>query len=223
MKMTLSEIDSFYFKFKNLLVAEKDATLTLKSESGRTQVTLSVDLDHLLSPEQHGVHHHARNGLSRQRRRERRAEARRIKAAEDNNTIDDANATEEIAVKASEKVCNNESVDNVGEEPNASNNVNHEFCSNNIYAEKAVDDATLVGEILIKPDPENDLKDADVQNLIEYNLKVIGISPVQIEVKRSHLDVISCTVKINPIPRKIIEGRTFPFKNWTWKEAVQNG
>jgi hypothetical protein len=186
-------------------------------------VTLSVDLDHLLFPEQQVVHHHARSGLSRQRRRERRAEARRNKAAEDKNTIHDANTTEEIAGKASEKVCINETVNTVGEEPNASNNVIDEFCSDNIYAEKAVDEDTLVGEILIKPDPENDLKDADVQNLIEYKLKVIGISPVQIEVKRSHLDVISCTVKINPIPRKIIEGRTFPFKNWTWKEAVQNG
>ena len=41
--MTMSEINSFYFKFKNLLAAEKDATLTLKSESGRSNITLSLD------------------------------------------------------------------------------------------------------------------------------------------------------------------------------------
>ena len=46
--MTVSEIDTFYFKFKNLLLAEKDATLTIKSEEGRAQVTLFVDLGHLL-------------------------------------------------------------------------------------------------------------------------------------------------------------------------------
>ena len=46
--MTVSEIDTFYFKFKNLLLAEKNATLTLRSEDGRAQVTLSVDLGHLL-------------------------------------------------------------------------------------------------------------------------------------------------------------------------------
>ena len=46
--MTVCELDSFYFKFKNLLLAEKNASLTLKSEAGRAEVTLSVDLGHLL-------------------------------------------------------------------------------------------------------------------------------------------------------------------------------
>ena len=97
--MILSEIDSFYFKFKNLLVAEKDATLTLKSESGRAQVTLCVDLGHVLSRDDHDLPHHARNGLSRKRRRERRAEARHKAAAEVANTakvIKDSKTIEEI-------------------------------------------------------------------------------------------------------------------------------
>ena len=64
-----------HVKFKNLLLAEKDATLTFKSESGRTQVTLSVDLGHVLSKGGHTLHH-PRNGPARKRRRERRAEAR---------------------------------------------------------------------------------------------------------------------------------------------------
>jgi hypothetical protein len=33
--MALSELNSFFFKFKNLLLAEENATLTLKSEAGR--------------------------------------------------------------------------------------------------------------------------------------------------------------------------------------------
>ena len=69
--MTLSEIDSFYFKFKNLLIAEKDATLTLKSEAGQAQVTLSVDLGYLHPRPDHL--HHASN--SRTRRKERQAAA----------------------------------------------------------------------------------------------------------------------------------------------------
>ena len=43
------ELDSFYSKFKNLLCAEKNATLTLKSEAGKAFVTLSLDLGHVLS------------------------------------------------------------------------------------------------------------------------------------------------------------------------------
>jgi hypothetical protein len=44
MKMALSDLDYFCFKFKNLLFAQKNATLTLKSEAGIAQVTLCVDL-----------------------------------------------------------------------------------------------------------------------------------------------------------------------------------
>ena len=49
--MKLSEIDTFYFKFKNLLLAEKNATLTLKAEEGRvplvwTLATFFLELSH---------------------------------------------------------------------------------------------------------------------------------------------------------------------------------
>jgi hypothetical protein len=49
--MVQFELDIFYFKFKNLLRAEKDAVLTFKSEAGRAFVTLSLDLGHVLSAE----------------------------------------------------------------------------------------------------------------------------------------------------------------------------
>ena len=70
--MALSEIDSFVFKFKNLLYLEKDATMTFKSEAGKVSVCLSVELGHALSSPRRTP----RNGPSRQRRRERRAAAR---------------------------------------------------------------------------------------------------------------------------------------------------
>ena len=98
MKMAPSELDSFYFKFKNLLFAEKNATLTLKSEAGRAQVTLYVDLGHVLSGPGPHLPHDARNGTSRSHRREQRAEARQLAAAEadqvDKST--DTNVTEEV-------------------------------------------------------------------------------------------------------------------------------
>ena len=67
--MAVQDLDSFYFKFKNLMFAEKDATLTVKSEAGQVQVSLSVDLGHVLSVEpSHLPHLHCRNGPSRQQR-----------------------------------------------------------------------------------------------------------------------------------------------------------
>ena len=71
--MVLPEIDSFVFKFKNLLHLEKDATLTLKSEAGKASVTLSVELGHVLSD---SLLRNPRNSPARQRRRKRRAAAR---------------------------------------------------------------------------------------------------------------------------------------------------
>ena len=47
--MNVKELDSFYFKFKKLLFAEKDANLVIKSEGGLAHVSLSVDLGHVLS------------------------------------------------------------------------------------------------------------------------------------------------------------------------------
>ena len=60
--MAQRELDSFYVKFKNLLRAEKDATLTLKSEAGRAFVTLSLDLGHVLSEQDLSPRGGPRNG-----------------------------------------------------------------------------------------------------------------------------------------------------------------
>ena len=87
------ELDSFYGKFKNLLRAEKDAVLTLKSEAGRAFVTLSLDLGHVLSepdPPPRGP----RNGPARTRRREKRAAAREKQAV--GEEVVDVEATENV-------------------------------------------------------------------------------------------------------------------------------
>ena len=63
------DIDSFFFTFKNVLIAEKDLTLTLKSEAARAKVTLG-NLHF-----RHGHHHHASNGNLRSRRQDRQAAA----------------------------------------------------------------------------------------------------------------------------------------------------
>jgi hypothetical protein len=126
--MNLSEIDSFFFKFKNLLISEKDATLTLKSEAGRAQVTLSVDLGHLHSRPGHPHHHDASNGNSRSRRQERQAATRKQAAevaeqsSEKVDKVSEPGKKADVIVKSTEKV-------EVTEE------VTDEFCSNTEYCE----------------------------------------------------------------------------------------
>ena len=89
------ELDSFYFKFKNLLLAEKHATLTLKAEAGRAFVSLSLDLGHILSgPDQ--IPGGLRNGPARQRRREKRAAARNEKLVTEKVEAKDEQLAEEV-------------------------------------------------------------------------------------------------------------------------------
>ena len=73
--MALLEIDSFYIKFKNLLLSGRNASLTIKSNDGKAEVNLHVELDSVhLKPAQEYHHYHrgSRNGPARQRRRLRR-------------------------------------------------------------------------------------------------------------------------------------------------------
>ena len=41
----IEEIDSFFFKFKHLLLARKNANLTMKSETGKVYVNLALEVD----------------------------------------------------------------------------------------------------------------------------------------------------------------------------------
>ena len=89
--MTMSEIDSFFFKYKNLLIAGKSANLTLRAEAGKATITLAVEVEDL----QH-VHpnNRPRDGPSRQRRREKRAKARSEEAELAGNEADPTEVNE---------------------------------------------------------------------------------------------------------------------------------
>ena len=110
--MVQSELDSFYVKFKNLLRAEKDATLTIKSEAGRASITLSVDLGHVLSEPGLPHQHRPWNGPSRQRRREKRAAVRNAAAAEADETRQNKPTKDVVAEKVIDIVSNIEAVEN---------------------------------------------------------------------------------------------------------------
>ena len=87
--MAMSEIDSFIYKFKHLWKSGRSASLSLKSDAGKAQVTLHVDLDDpQLLPVQNPVR--SRNGPARQRRRIRRAAERKTasEASKVSNTDD---------------------------------------------------------------------------------------------------------------------------------------
>ena len=131
--MTVSEIDTFYFKFKNCLVAGINATLTLNSYEGRAQVTLSANLGHLCPAGPQQEHNKGRNGPARMRQREQRAgagknaeavEASTEKVDAATQTIDKVEDHEEQAV---DKDISEESTSKVTE------GVSDEFCSNKEY------------------------------------------------------------------------------------------
>ena len=131
--MTVSDLDTFYFKFKNLILAEKDATLTLISEAGRTKVNLSVDLGHLNPEAVPQQPHHGRNSPARKRRRERRVAARcQAEAVEASKSAEKAEASSANALDETEKVVENETT--VIEE------VPDEFCPNKDYEKGSKDD-----------------------------------------------------------------------------------
>ena len=94
--MVHRELDSFYNKFKNLLSAEKDATLTFKSEAGRAFVTLSLDLGHVHSGQDQLPPFGHRNGPARQRQREKHAAARSEKLSAENVEVEDIQSSEKI-------------------------------------------------------------------------------------------------------------------------------
>ena len=74
----VSEIDSFYFKFRNLLISGQSANLTLRSEAGKASLSLTVKVE---LPRHVQASQHARSRHSRERRRERKAAAREADAS----------------------------------------------------------------------------------------------------------------------------------------------
>ena len=74
--MFISEIDSFIYKFRNLLLSGKDARLEIKSESGKATVNLTAEVDIPSRPPFQARNGPARHSAARQRRRDRRATAR---------------------------------------------------------------------------------------------------------------------------------------------------
>jgi hypothetical protein len=148
--VAMSEIDSFFIKFKQLVYSGKNAHLDVKSEAGKAIVHLTVEVD-----VQHQHRAQPRNGPARQRRREKRAAAR--EAAEiANHEVDGSAIVKEVENTETRDVSEEDNLENVEEsevsEQETRENgkaksaekaskpvieeVDDEFCSNKSYQTK---------------------------------------------------------------------------------------
>ena len=99
-----------------------------------------------------------------------------------------------------------------------------EVCSDRSFEElentvKARPD-DLIEEIDITPDGETCWEDLDLEYVIEYKLKVIGIDVEQVRIERNSLKLIeSCIIKIKAMQFKKLE-RNFPFLRWNCKQYI---
>ena len=209
--MARDEIDSFIVKFKGLLLSGRNATLVIKSNAGKAEVSLNVVLGDVTPPPDQHLRQ-SRNGPSRQRRRCRRAEARKASNAEE-------------AKKASDDVVNTDEVIEVdnGQEKDTSPVVHEtlkdEFCSDDAFNTMEKErDQTQVEKILVVADCQADWKDEYVIKLVEDKLRMIGINMKAITVNRNIRKCFeSCTVQIEPTRRDLIEKVEFPIRRWTMK------
>ena len=115
--MAREEIDSFILKFKSLLLSGRNASLVIKCDAGKAEVSLNVHLDHIPPPPVQVQQQRSRNGPSRQRRRLRRAAARTTSVGEE---VTEAIENETQAAEASSES------DTVQPEPKT---LKDEFCS----------------------------------------------------------------------------------------------
>ena len=204
--MARAEIDSFILKFKNLLLTGRSATLILKSNAGKAEVNLNVEVGHVHPPS--GQHQKSRSGPSRQRRRLRRAAQRTLSETE---KVEELNAEEAI-----ESAKNNESESDVTDREV----LQDELCSDDAYAKEAEKESEVVQveRILVEADCQADWKDDDVIKLVETKLMIIGIKMKSIQVYRNIRKYFeSCVVMIEPTDKEYIEKQIFPIQRWTMR------
>ena len=103
---SVTELDSFVKKFKDLWKSGIGAHLDIDTYAGQAQVGLRVRLGHEPGPPCHQEHEprlKSRNGPSRQRRQERRAQERKLPEAEEASRVEAENAEDETGSVETEK------------------------------------------------------------------------------------------------------------------------
>ena len=215
--MARQEIDSFIIKFKSLLLSGRNATLVIKSNAGKAEVNLTVELLDVSLPEHHQHRRGPRNGPSRERRKLRRAAA--AKEAE-NATKNEASignevtAEEEVTKEATDPERGNTTAEDKTLEAVESETLKDEFCSNESF--EIASSEELVEKILVTADCQADWNDSVVTKLMNEKLNMIGIEMKSIAVNRNSRRCFeSCVVTIQPMQRKLIVKESFPLRRWT--------
>ena len=75
--------------------------------------------------------------------------------------------------------------------------LNDEFCSDTSFFKHDDKEDTIIEEILLVLKKKSDENEEDLENSIDYNLKILGINMVKIA-RKSESDSTSFTVKIAP-------------------------
>ena len=187
--MARAEIDSFIVKFKTLLLSGKKSTLVIKSNNGKAEVSLDVELGEVIPPPHHRGHG-SRDGPSRQRRRQRRAAAREVQKTENENYM------------AAEATI----VDEVNQKEIEHNTLKDEFCSDEIFKEKDLSsldnnvNGDLVDKIVVKYSDVH--QKSDTEKVVKEKLLSVGIEANKIESVRVEQGTSNVVVKLKPVDKK---------------------
>ena len=82
--------------------------------------------------------------------------------------------------------------------------MNDEFCPDNTYEEIGPDH--LVEEFVVKAKVESHLEIKDIEKIIDYNLKLVGVTMKKIEMKKNSDDEIKLLVKVEETTLKKLKG-----------------
>ena len=188
-------------------------------------MNLCVELDDVSSPPAQQTHDRwARNGPSRQRRRQRRAAEREAVEVGKHDAVQ-AEECDSVAVGAAGNA--KTSAEEAFEEPTkkteevkayATETLKDEFCSDKSFKES---EKALVEQILVTADCQADWNDAVVTKLLHEKLESINIQMKSIEVHRNvRRCFVSCLVTIDPMAKHLIEKEEFPMRRWTMKSVM---
>ena len=212
--MFVTELDTFVEKFKSLWRKGLEAHLDVDTQAGHAWVGLRVQLGHEPGPPLHDYppcqERKQKQSPSRQRRRERRAverktaeEAKRNEhvntdvVVEETTTQENVKAGEAPTVDTEQDV--NKEVENsavIAEVCETNEALNDEFCSDASFKHDDKED-TIIEEILVVLKKKSDEDKEDLENSIDYNLKILGINMLKIT-RKSESDSTAFTVKIAP-------------------------
>ena len=228
--MFVSELDTFVEKFKTLWKKGSEAHLDIDEKAGQAWVGLRLRLGHDPGPPHHPYPpfqaRSKNNSPSRQRRRERRAAERKQLAeqAQDagnhvtevvvEESAADENVEAEIAsIVDTDKKKHTEKVEESAMIVETRETVNDEFCSDESLNNDR-NEEIIVEEIMATPTKETTRKKENLESVLEYELKIVGIDALKIT-RRNMKDSNCFLVKIRPTSLSELKGLSF--ENWSLK------